>query len=90
MRSIVETIVIQADPGTVFLAVLKPSAIMAWWSANAAIVLAQEGGTYAVQWGNDLDDPDYITAASIINFDPPKGFSLTNYVYLVKGRTTAV
>lgn len=39
---------------------------------------------FAVTWGTDLDAPDYITCATIREFDPPRRMVLANYQYFAK------
>lgn len=61
-----------------------PSAIRGWWGAAQAIVLARPGGTWAATWSTDEDNPDYITVATIRDFDPPRRMVLTDYRYWAK------
>ncbi len=84
MREIVESITISAAPAKVFETLLQPSDIVKWWTAESAIILSKEGGTYSVRWGDNPDHPEYITTAKIIDYDPPNGFSLVNYEYWSK------
>ncbi|MGH9748558.1 MAG: VOC family protein [Candidatus Polarisedimenticolia bacterium] len=58
-----------------------PSAIRAWWGVARAVVLAQPGGMWAAAWGGSEDDPEYVTAATIRTFDPPRRMVLTDYRY---------
>ncbi len=73
-----------AAPEEVFALLLTPSAIRNWWSANRAVVLAQENGVWAAVWGDDEDDPDYITVAKIEVFDPPRRMIWTDQRYYTK------
>ena len=50
------------DPQTAFDALLTPSAIRQWWSANRAIVHAVEGGIWMAAWGEQEDAPEYLCA----------------------------
>ena len=59
-------------PDRLFALLYTPSAIRGWWGAARAVVLAEPGGVWAATWGADEDDPDYITAATIREFDPPR------------------
>lgn len=58
-----------------------PSAICSWWGVARAIVLAEPGGVWAAVWGESEDEPDYITTATIAEFDPPRRMFLNNYRY---------
>ena len=81
IRVIQDSIDIDADAIEVFNALITPSAICAWWQANSAIVLAEPNGTYAVSWGEDEDNPDYLTIARIVRYEPPEILELAEYQY---------
>jgi len=83
-REISQSIEINQTPENIFIALLNPSAIAAWWGAKTAIVVKENNGIYAVSWGNNIDDPDYITISTIRNFEPLKGFSLEYLTYVAK------
>jgi uncharacterized protein YndB with AHSA1/START domain len=70
-----------AAPEEVFKLLHTPSDIRGWWSAARAIVLAQPGGVWMAAWGSDEDDADYITAARIEVFEPPRRMVLGDYQY---------
>ena len=70
--------------GRLFSILYTPSAIRAWWGASQAVVLAETGGTWAAVWGADEDDPDYVTVATIQEFDPPNRLVLGDYRYYAK------
>ena len=80
-RSIESEIEVPTDPERTFALLVTPSAIRAWWQASRAIVLAQEGGTWAATWGDDEDRPDYVTVATIEVYDPPRRLVLGDYRY---------
>lgn len=80
-RSQVHEEVFPADPERLFAILHTPSAIRQWWGAARAVVLAQNDGVWAAAWGESEDDPDYITAASITDFEPPRRMVLTDYRY---------
>jgi uncharacterized protein YndB with AHSA1/START domain len=61
-----------------------PSAIRSWWSASRAIVMPEPQGTWAATWGDDEDDPDYVTVATLEVFDPPRRLVLGDYRYRSK------
>lgn len=72
-----------AAPERVFSLLHRPSDICAWWFASSAIVLAQTNGVWAAVWG-EADDPDYISAATIAVFDPPRRLVLSDFKYFAK------
>ncbi len=73
-----------AGPEQVFSLLHTPSAIRQWWSASRAIVLPQTNGIWAAVWGSHEDAPDYVTAAVIKVFEPPRRMLLTDYRYFAK------
>ena len=80
-RTITRRAEIAAPIEKVFDCLLTPSQIARWWGVSSAIVLREEGGVYALAWGDDEDDPDYITIGTIRGFHPPHGFDLVDYKY---------
>lgn len=66
---------------TAFQALITPSAIRAWWGACRAIVVAEPGGVWAAAWGVDEDAPEYVAAAKILTFEPPRRLALGEFVY---------
>lgn len=60
-REITQEYLIESNPDAVFDAPISPGMIQKWWFAKSAIVLPEEGGFYAVIWGEDPDNPDYIS-----------------------------
>jgi len=76
--------VFPAPAERVFALLHTPSAICRWWGASRAVVLAEPGGTWAATWGEDEDDPDYITVATIREFEPPRRMVLSDYRYRAK------
>ena len=63
---------------------IKPSAIRKWWGASRAIVLAEENGIWAGTWGDDEDNPDYISTFTISEFEPPKRILFDDAKYFPK------
>jgi hypothetical protein len=61
-----------------------PSAIRAWWSAARAVVAPRPRGIWVAVWGADEDAPDYITAARIVIWDPPRTLRLGDFEYYRK------
>ena len=72
------------SPDRLFAILTQPSAIRSWWSASRAIVVPAKGGTWAAAWGEDEDDPDYVTVATLSEFEPPKRLVLSDYRYHAK------
>ncbi len=58
-------------PQDVWDALVRPSAIRAWWMAARVIVVPKPGGVWAAAWGADEDTPDYISTATMTLFQPP-------------------
>ncbi len=83
-REIIQEIEINQVPQYIFDALLNPSAITTWWQAKTAIVIKKNDGIYAVSWGTDIDDPDYVTVSIIRNLVSQKGFSLEYSSYEAK------
>ena len=54
-----------------FEALVTPSAIRSWWGAAKAIVLPEPGGTWVASWGENENDPDYISSFKILDYEPP-------------------
>lgn len=71
-------------PERAFSILHTPSAIRGWWGAQRALVVAEPGGVWAAAWGDDEDDPDYLTSAILEVFDPPRRLRLSNYRYVAK------
>lgn len=61
-----------------------PTAIREWWGAGSAIVIPRKDGIWAAAWGEDPDTPDYVSAFTIAEFDPPKKMLLTDARYLAR------
>ena len=73
--------VFSAAPDRVFALLHTPSAIRGWWSAARAVVLAQRGGVWAAAWGESEDDPDFISIATMREFEPPRRMVLAEFRY---------
>lgn len=69
------------SPKKMFAILHTPSAICQWWGASKAIVLAEENGIWAAAWGENEDEPDYITSFVIKDFEPPKRMFLNEAKY---------
>jgi uncharacterized protein YndB with AHSA1/START domain len=51
----------RASQAAVFRLLLTPSAIREWWGVSRDIVTPEQGGIWVAAWGEDEDDPDYVT-----------------------------
>lgn len=72
------------SPEHLFALLHTPSAIRKWWGVARAVVLPEPGGIWAAAWGQSEDDPEYVTVATIREFDPPHRMVLTDYRYRAK------
>lgn len=68
-------------PKRLFALLHTPSAIRQWWGADRAIILPEPGGYWVAAWGASEDDPDYVTVATIQEFNPPHRMVLADYRY---------
>ena len=75
---------LEVSPERAFEILITPSAIRSWWGASRAIVLAQNNGFWAATWGEDENAPDYISAFTIKEFEPPRRILLTDGKYFAK------
>jgi uncharacterized protein YndB with AHSA1/START domain len=80
-RQIEDEILIQTNAASAFEALIKPSMIKKWWLASSAIVIPEKDGLYALSWGDDPDEPDYVTYATIKEYIPPKKLTLLYQSY---------
>ena len=69
---------------SMFEILCKPSAIRKWWNASRAIVLPENNGIWTAAWGENEDDPDYISSFRIKRFEPPKRMVLVDSKYFSK------
>lgn len=83
-RKITHQVKLPASPEQVFKILHTPSAIRKWWSASNAIVIAKEEGIWCAVWGEKEGEPDYISAATIKVFDPPRRMLLVDPKYFAK------
>lgn len=71
-------------PEKLFALLHTPSAIRKWWGAARAVVVPEPGGGWAAAWGASEDAPDYVTMATIREFEPPRRLVLSDYRYRAK------
>ena len=83
-RSHIHEEIFDASPEEIFKLLYTPSAIRAWWGASSAIIMALQGGSWSATWGENEDDPDYVTMATIRDFEPPNRLTLIDYRYSSK------
>ncbi len=83
-KSITREIWLPASPEIIFELLIKPSAIRQWWQAKSAIVVPVRGGIWAARWGEDEDNPEYVTSATLQVFDPPRRLVLADNQYYAK------
>ena len=86
-REIIKEISINAPAKEVFNALIFPGMIKKWQHASSAIVLPEKDGIYTVSWGEDEDDPDYITNCTILEIVSPRILKLDwsrNGLYIEK------
>lgn len=83
MRTHIHEEVFKTSPERLFRLLHTPSEIRKWWGASQAIVIPEPGGLWAAVWGAE-DDPDYITAATMKVFDPPRRIVFGDYRYQSK------
>lgn len=71
-------------PARLFAILHTPSAICDWWGAARAVIIPGPFGLWAAAWGASEDDPDYVTAAEIRVFEPPRRMVLDAFRYHAK------
>ena len=71
------------SPERMFEVLVTPSAIREWWGATSVIVSPTPNGVWAATWGEE-DDPDYITTATLVEYDPPRQLVMMNSGYYAK------
>jgi uncharacterized protein YndB with AHSA1/START domain len=86
-ESIVRELELPLDAAAAFALLVTPSAIRTWWSAACVVVAPRSGGIWVATWGTDEDAPDYITAARIVVWDPPRRLRLGRFEYVVANGT---
>ncbi len=82
-RSHIHEELFDVTPEGMFGILVTPSAICKWWGATQAIVLPKKGGIWAAAWG-DEDDPDYVSSATLLEFDPPRRLTMKYGEYHAK------
>jgi uncharacterized protein YndB with AHSA1/START domain len=80
-RALVHEGIFTSPPQRLFDLLVTPSAVRHWWGAARAIVMPQEGGTWAAAWGDDEDAPMYTTSATLRVYEPPRRLVMAGYRY---------
>ncbi len=62
---------------------ITPSAICEWWGASRVIVMPKLGGVWTAAWGAE-DEPDYISTATLVEYDPPQRLVMRYGEYYAK------
>jgi uncharacterized protein YndB with AHSA1/START domain len=68
-----------------FELLITPSAIREWWGADRAIVLPEKDGIWMAAWGKNEDAPDYVTAFTMSEYEPPNRILFTDAKYTAGG-----
>lgn len=83
-RSLSYQLALPGSPEQVFDLLCTPSSIRRWWGVDRAIIIPELGGLWVAAWGQEEDDPEYVTAATISRFEPPSCLELSDYRYRSK------
>jgi uncharacterized protein YndB with AHSA1/START domain len=84
MREISRELPLAIPPAAAFSLLHTAGAIREWWSASRAIVAARPRGLWVAAWGSDEDDPEYVTAARILVWEPPTRLRLGEFEYYTR------
>ena len=71
-------------PEKMFAALHTPSAVRGWWGARTVVTIPEAGGYWTASWGETEDDPDYVTGARLVEFEPPRRIVFGDYKYFAK------
>ena len=85
-RSHIHEELFDIPPERMFELLQTPSAIRGWWGASHVIVMPRAGGVWTAAWGEE-DDPDYISIATLVEYDPPKRLVMKYGDYYAKSGT---
>jgi len=83
-RVITKNIKIQQNPEKIYRSLVTPSSITHWWKAKSAIIIEEIEGIFVVCWGEEVDDPDFITVSKIVELIPNKKLNLEYISYKAK------
>ncbi|MCY3628415.1 MAG: SRPBCC domain-containing protein [Bacteroidota bacterium] len=71
-------------PQELFDALHTPSALRSWWNANRVIIIPRTNGMYSAAWGEDEDDPEYVSSGIYRVYDPPYKSVIEDFRYYAK------
>lgn len=71
-------------PQELFDALHTPSALRSWWNADRVIIIPRKNGMYAAAWGEDEDDPEYVSSGIYGVYDPPYKSIIVDFRYYAK------
>jgi len=83
-RSHVHEESLAATAEEIFALLITPSAIRRWWGAARVTVLPELNGVWTAAWGEKEDDPEYISTAALVEFDPPRRLTMKYGKYYAK------
>ncbi|MEP0845232.1 MAG: SRPBCC domain-containing protein [Phycisphaerae bacterium] len=84
-RSLAHEIELPHRAERVFALLHTPSDVRAWWFAARVVIVPTAGGIWSAAWGENEDDPDYVTCARIAVFEPPRRLVLDRHFYYARG-----
>ena len=79
----------EVNPERMFKILITPSEIRKWWGASRVIVAPEKGGTWMAAWGEDEDNPEYVSTFTIKEIDPPCRLLLGDGKYKAHAGTPA-
>ena len=82
------TITLEKDfactPRDLFDALHTPSALRSWWNADRVIIIPRKNGIFAAAWGEDEDDPEYMSSGIYKVYEPPYKSVMEDFRYYAK------
>ena len=82
-RSHIHEELFDTSPERMFDLLITPSAIREWWGAARVIATPRIGGIWAAAWG-DEDDPDHVSSATLVEYEPPRKLGMKYGLYYAK------
>jgi uncharacterized protein YndB with AHSA1/START domain len=73
--SILYDVWLDVAPAQAFKMLMTPSAIRSLWGTARSILTPRKGGIWVLSWGHP-DNPDYVFAATVVEFEPPRKMTL--------------
>lgn len=81
MRSVTNSVAINANQEKVFSAFLKPKMLRDWWGVERTFIETKAGGNYAMVWGISKTGFSYITTGVLEEFEPSTSILISNFLY---------